>query len=468
MRTIHTLLAASLFLLVAEPLMPVQAQTTPPIQSLRPTKIYPLPGSLDEMPMLNSNSPEKVEGEGILISTLPGQIGDASPFLDYAFKGDFGVFSHHIFQDNVPGQRLLYLGLLASNFSAEPVKVTIRQGASYLSQPEALFRPLPEFERNPAAAIYAGPGDRVATELIAGKSQLQDLVVDIPPYSTRVLASEPINTDVAILTPLKDGTQVGINGRSTLMHLHSDGPVYLSQVAYIAQRQTAGFTPPKLEDYQALLNARKFAGAHEPASQYDPKVPAAGSNFKYGRVVGVSQGLTWKAELWQGTRILERPAPGETVGYPIASTYIKRYATGQNQSAPMLRRYADSAQEAHGNYGLTYEIKIPLHNRTGEFQSYSLALSQPTNPNISSLADMNYTLPPSKVPMFRGSVRLQWTDEYHQQQDQLTHLVLYNGQESAPLEMLTVPPHTNYDLKLSLIYPADATPPQLLTITRVQ
>lgn len=470
MRTLQRLsVTASLFLFAAQPFAPALAQNAMQIQTVKPTRIYPLPGSIDSAPLLNSNSPEVVDAPGILVSTLPAPAGNSSPFLDYAFNGDFGVFSHHIFKDEVPGARLLYLGLLASNFSSKPVKITVKQGASYLSQPDAPFSEMSAFARNPAAAIYAGPGDRVATELISGKMQYKDLEVEIPAYSTGLVNSLPINTDVPILTPTKDGKMIGINGRSTLMHMHSDGPVYLSQVAYVADRKGDGFTAPTLEDYQMLLNQRQFSGKHEPATLYDPATPPAGSSFTYGRVAGVSQGITWQGTLWEGTRILERPAVGETVGYPIASTYLKRFATGQNQSAPMLRRYADTAQEAHANYGLVYNLNIPLHNTTAQFQTYSLGLSQPLNPQAGGkLADMIYMLPPNAQTMFRGTVRLQWDDEFHRHQDLLTHLVLKNGQESAALDLITVPPHVNYDIKLSLLYPADATPPQLLTISRVE
>ncbi|MGV3524414.1 MAG: DUF3370 domain-containing protein [Candidatus Sericytochromatia bacterium] len=450
-------------LLLSTLAVPVWAQTPPapaPLTTVLPMKVFPLPGQLDEQPMLNSNSPEIVQQPGILVSTLPG--GPGTPFLDYAFKGDFGVFTHHIAKDEVPGQRLLYLGLLATNQSNEPVKLTLKEGASYLSQPDALFKPLPAFAPNPRGLLYAGPGDRVATELIAGTAPLQQTVIEIPPRSTQIVYSLPVTTDVAILPP--------INGRSTLMHFNSDKPVYLSHLAYFAAKQGQAFKPPTLEDYRQLLDARTLAGPREQAPpEYNPGDPPLQTGYRYGRVSGVSQGVHWRGRFYDKTTILQRPQVGETAAYPLSAVYLKRWGTAQNQSGDMLRRYPDTAYQSHGNYGVRYELDIPLDNVTPQFQTYALGLSQPSAmEGTPKQASMTYLNPPTKAVMFRGSARLRWQDEYKQSQDRLVHLVLRNGEQTAPIEMVTVPPRTRYDLRLSLIYPADCTPPQLLTLKRVE
>lgn len=480
MRTFQRLIAASLCLIASQAIPAAQAQTSTQVESLQPIKIYPLPGALDNAPMLNSNSPEMVNEPGILVSTLPPERGStaASAFLNYAFEGDFGLFSHHILKDEQPGDRMLYLGLVATNYSGKPVHLNLKEGASFLSQPDAPFKDLPSFVSNPGALMFAGPGDRVASELIAGKSAMMPGTVEVPPCSgdfvnqdttsphkeycpSALIMSHPINTDVAI--------PPSINGRSTLAYFSSDGPVYLTYLAWFAKKEGDRFVPPTLDDYISLIDAGKLAGSHEEATlDYVPGDPPKGV-FKYGRVAGVSQGLTWKGKLWDATRILERPAPGQKVGYPIAAVHVKRYGTGQDQSGTMLRRYMDSPLQSHSNYGVRYELDIPLHNTTGQFQTYSLALNHPANmPASGKSAELQYLFPPNKPVVFRGSVRLRWVDEYNQQQDNLNHLVLRHGQQSAPLAMLTVPPGTKYDLKLSLIYPADATPPQILTIERVE
>lgn len=442
-------------------LMPLAVGAQPTqVESVQRMKVYPLPGQVDALPMLNSNSPEIVQTPGILVSTLPDN--DRSPFLNYAFKGDFGVFSHHIAKDQAPGERLLYIGLLASNLTNQAIKLDFKSGASYLSQPDALFNPLPSFALNPLAQIYAGPGDRVTTELLAGRSPLPPSVVEIPPHSTQIVYSLPVTTDVKILPP--------INGRSTLMYFHSDGPLYLSEIAWQAEKQGGQFIQPTVDDYRQVLNQRQLAGPREQAPpEYDSEAKPSGSGFRYGRVAGVSEGLHWKGELFKKDLVIRRPEPGEKIAYPLSSVYLKRWGTTQNQSAKMLRRYPDTAYQAHGNYGLKYELQIPLHNRSSNFQTYSLGLSHPVSMTGSaSEAEFTYLYPPNKPVMFRGSVRLEWTDEYNQHQDNLVHLVLRHGEETPPLSLITVPPRTDYNLKLSLYYPADSTPPQLLTVGRIE
>lgn len=60
----------------------------------------PLQGTFNSVPVLHSNQPEEVLGEGILVSTLPGwsiaaetnqPLGNAT----YTFNGEFGLHVHH-------------------------------------------------------------------------------------------------------------------------------------------------------------------------------------------------------------------------------------------------------------------------------------------------------------------------------------------------------------------------------------
>src|SRR3989338_221395 len=132
-----------------------------------PLTILPLPGGLDDTLVFNSNSPEIVTEAGITLSTLPAAgAAERAIHQDVAFTGNFSVFSHHIAKDASPGDRLLRLGLLAHNRGDQPINVMVREGASYLSQPEALFKPLEPLIPDPDGQVYAGPGDRVATALL--------------------------------------------------------------------------------------------------------------------------------------------------------------------------------------------------------------------------------------------------------------------------------------------------------------
>jgi hypothetical protein len=49
-------------------------------------------------------------------------------------------------------------------------------------------------------------------------------------------------------------------------------------------------------------------------------------------------------------------------------------------------------------------------------------------------------------------------------QTHYVHLVQRRGQEGTSLLHLTVPAEAKKDLEIDLIYPADATPPQVLTV----
>lgn len=54
-----------------------QATPTPPPQKVvQPQVVRPLPGSLDKIPVFNSNSPELVQTEGILLSTFPQLVNE--------------------------------------------------------------------------------------------------------------------------------------------------------------------------------------------------------------------------------------------------------------------------------------------------------------------------------------------------------------------------------------------------------
>ncbi|MGB2925530.1 MAG: DUF3370 family protein, partial [Limnothrix sp.] len=68
-----------------------------PVEIVRPQEVRPLPGQLDSVPVFNSNSPEKVLSEGILLSTFP-TAGKVNPeaHLDFQFDGRFDLFAHHI------------------------------------------------------------------------------------------------------------------------------------------------------------------------------------------------------------------------------------------------------------------------------------------------------------------------------------------------------------------------------------
>lgn len=91
--TMFSLLLGSSPLVPSGPPFDVNAPATIIVQ---PAEVRSLPGALDTVPLFNSNSPEWVKAEGILLSTLP-PTGKQHPeaHLDYAFQGHFNLFAHH-------------------------------------------------------------------------------------------------------------------------------------------------------------------------------------------------------------------------------------------------------------------------------------------------------------------------------------------------------------------------------------
>lgn len=440
-----------------EPGLPQATPTpVPQVPVELPVRILPLPGKLDQTLVFNSNNPEIVQEPGILLSTMsPTASEDAAVFLDQPFEGDFSVFSHHIAKDATPGEKLLYLGFLATNRTDHEVAVDALAGASYLSQPDAPFKAMEPLLLDPDGVLYAGPGDRIATELLHGRSPIAPTRVTLAPRQTRLLYQWSVPTTVEIGPP--------VNGRTTLMRMHCDGPVSLSEVAYFAPRSPGGgFTVPGADDFMAvLLSAQRAGPAEPPATPYTPGEPLPKGPFRYGRVAGVSQG-----DRWTGTIDVTRlPLPGERVGFPVATAVLNTLGTGQVQSAPMVARYAGTAYQAHGNYGVTYQLRVPLDNRTDTLRTFTLGLSHPARVVGERPASAAvYVDPPDRPVMFRGPVEIEWFDEAGRHQERYVHVVLRHGEALPPLVTLEVPPRTRFDAKVTLLYPADATPPQLLTI----
>jgi hypothetical protein len=441
-----------------EPVAPQPAPTATPKAVAVPLRVYPLPGGLDRTDVFNSNNPEIVEEAGILLSTLPArEPGDASAFLGHAFRGRFALFSHHLTREARPWSRVLYLGLVATNGSDRRVDLQLRRGATYLTQPDAPFVPLPAVTPDPEGRVFAGPGDRTTSELLHDRSPVPPRRFAIAPRQSTLVYS--------LAVPANTGGDHPANGRGTMMEFQSTGPVHLSEVAlFVARGREGTFKPPTLAQYQQVLGQRVLAGRREaPAYFYDPTWPVA-EGFRYGRVAGVTRGDVWKAVLFgDGTPL---PGVGERVGFPIAALYKKRLGTGQVQSAPMIRRYHDAAVQGQGNYGVTYDVTLRLANPDAAPRVYELRLTSPEDVAAEAGAHAaTYLDPPSAQVTFRGAVRLDWPAPGGTQ-TRYVHLVLHQGERVPAFERVAVPPRTTTPVRLRLKYPADATPPQLLTVTR--
>jgi hypothetical protein len=100
------------------PILPLaQATPIPPQEVLQPQEVRPLPGKLDTVPVFNSNSPELVQTEGILLSTFPSE-GKRVPtaHLNFPLQGRFDLFAHHVAKaPSLLNLRSLYLGVILHN-----------------------------------------------------------------------------------------------------------------------------------------------------------------------------------------------------------------------------------------------------------------------------------------------------------------------------------------------------------------
>ncbi|MCG9886319.1 MAG: DUF3370 domain-containing protein [Cyanobacteria bacterium] len=443
----------------------------PPETVRRPQDIRPLAPGLDRIPVFNSNSPELVLRPGILLSSFPPTgLGPGSPpfaapeaHLDFAFRDRFDLFAHHIARADPPEDlRTLYLGVLAGNPGPEPVTVRLLRGASYLSQPDAPFVPMAPWQLNPQGRIFSGPGDRaVATVLRGQRDETLPASVVVPPGGYALLLNAPI--------PVRDLTPP-LNGRSTLLHLQGSAqPIYLASMAQFGGGPD-GDRPPTLADWQTLLASGSLAGPRDRAPS-DPQIPGP---LIYGRVAGIALGSRWTARLTDdqasgvssGDR-LTIPDAGQAISWGISTLAGGTLGTGQIQTAPLLRRYPDTAYAAHGNYGIAYDLTLPLHNPRDRPQTVELRLETPLKfdqPAANQPRGLDFFKTPATATFFRGSVRVRYRSDRGLPQTRYVHLVQTRGSSGDPLVKLTLGPGQNRLVRVELIYPPDATPPQVLTL----
>lgn len=449
------------------------AQVIPKIQEVRP-----LPGRLDNVPVFNSNSPEIIETEGVLLSTFPSR-GKAEPsaHLDYSFEGRFDIFDHHVVRardDN--DTRTRYLGIVVHNPSRKSVTLRFREAASYLSQ-EAPWHSRNDVEFNLAGTQFSGPGSRLMNSILRDRRQpMWPDVVTIPPQTSHLLMNAPL--PVRRLSVATDGSLMAgsellptlpkslsgnrSNARSTLMRLTSDGPVYVASLTMFAPLTDSGERVPSLAEWlQVLTNGQLVTPRDTPPTKPDQQADP----FIYGRVAGVSQGSRWQARLTdRHSSWLNIPAIGEQLSYVISTVDQNTFGTGQVQSAPMLRRYRDTAYRAHGNYGTEYVLTLPLYNSTEQPKTVTLSVQTPIqNENIKNA--LTFLTPHDPQIFFRGTVLFLYKNDQGERRANYIHLVQRRGQVGPALIELTLAPDEERLVEVQFLYPPDATPPQVLTLT---
>ncbi|MBD1930205.1 DUF3370 family protein [Trichocoleus sp. FACHB-90] len=412
---------------------------------VQPMEVRTLPGKLDTVPTFNSNSPELVTTEGILLSTFP-PAGKQVPqaHLNFPFQGRFDIFSHHIARSETQNSTL-YQGIIVQNPGDQPATVEVLQAASYLSTPEAPFIALPDIVENPNGTVYSGPGSRTMNDVLRGvrQSNFPEKLV-IPPGQSAML----MNRAIPVQAPSS-------NGRTTMMRLSSDRAVYVANLAKNSSR------PPTLAEWQKLLDTGSLAGKRDPVpTPLDP--PREPTIFS--RVAGVSQGAQWQAQITDNNSSdLSIPSPGKAISYPLGTLHLITLGTGQIQSAPMLARYSDTAYFAHSNYGVEYNLTFPLNNSTNQPQTVTVSVQTPLK-DEGGKDRLLFLNPRVNQVFFRGTVRVSYTDDNKVEKTRYVHLVQRRGQPGEPLVTLKMPPGEKRQVRVDFLYPPDSTPPQVLTV----
>ncbi|NJL90452.1 MAG: DUF3370 domain-containing protein [Coleofasciculaceae cyanobacterium SM2_1_6] len=469
------------------PLAPLPPLT--PLPSLAPRivtqrhEIRPLPGRLDQVPVLHSNSPEVVFNNGILVSTFP-PVGKRSPqaHLNAALDGRFDIFAHHIARTNTQEfGRPLYLGILLYNPNSRPVIVDVMQAAALFTNPDAPFIDLPSYVDNFAGNIYSGPGSRLSTDILRGVHQTRfPSQIILFPGESRMVMNEPVLIGSAV---------------SALIRLRSNGAVYAATLALQAPivppaelppptpptppRSTNStgnaappprptpppppvYRPPTILEWEDLIRYGSLATPRDltPTPPNRPVITTI-----YGRVAGIAVGSVWQGRLVDqgGRQDLSIPDRGQAFSYVINTLNQGTFGTGQDQSAPMVARYPDTAYRSNGNYGVQYNLSLPLQNMTQQTQAVSILLQTPLKQDEASQG-LQFLEPPSQEVFYRGTIRIAYQDDFGLPRTRSIHVVQNRGQQGQPLITLRMSPGDRRLITVDFIYPPDATPPQVLTI----
>lgn len=383
----------------------------------------PLNGRFNNVPVLHSNQPEEVEGPGILINTSPGfsytsEGNQALRNAEFSFNGAFGMHLHHKYfppnRNSISASQRrseLTLAAILSNPGVRPVHIRFETGAvrnsfeaPYLANNLMGVKPLGPRPWN------TGPGDATAVQMLRGKldNRLTDEIT-IPPRSRLVL----FQTQLPAL---------GI--ANALLKGNSDGPF---QIAVVAAKNPQGEN-----DILAVLDSQRLA----PGRVYLNRIDDIHARRVFSRVGGVALGDTYQASIQHD--LLTQGS----LHVPFTSTDRIHFGTNDVQVNPLAIRMLDSALDNVGTYGVRFSIDLNLRGNG----PYELVMSHP-----SPTGGRNFTA-------FRGSIQIQTSDELRE-----VHVGLRSGQ-SLSLGQIQLRPGLNNPVRVSMVYPADATPGHLLSV----
>jgi hypothetical protein len=414
--TLLSLMAGVTLLMVA---MPGRAY----VDLMAGQRARPLNGTFNRVPVLHSNQPEEVEGPGILINTAPGtawaaENGQPLRNAEFTFQGEFGMHLHHKY---FPPYRAsiraserrteLTLAAILINPGYRPVHIRFENGAvrnsfeaPYLANNLMGVKPLGPRPWN------TGPGDATAVQMLRGK--LDNRLVDeitIPPRSRIVLFQTPLPA-------------LGI--ANALLRGKSDGPFH---IAVVAARN-----PTSDSDLIAVLDSARLA----PGRTYLNQLREIEARQVFSRVGGVALGDTYAASIRHD---LTREG---ALHVPFTSTPRHHFGTRDVQVNPLAVRMLDSAVDNIGTYGVRFNVDLQLQGDG----SYELVMSHPAR-----AGGQPFTA-------FRGSLQIVSPEGLRE-----VHVGLRSGQ-SLSLSSLVLQPGRPQTVRVSMVYPADATPGHLLSV----
>ena len=384
-----------------------------------------LNGTFNNVPVLHSNQPEIVKGPGILVHTAPGSAMAAEnnqPLrnAEFTFNGEFGLHMHHKYypQDSskLGGRRsrgLLTVAAIAINPGSKPVTLEFKRGsvknsfeAPYQSNRLMGVKPLGRRPWN------TGPGDATAVQMLRGELDRKlPQQITIPARSRKVIVSSVL--------PARGIMNGLLRGRS-------DGPFQLAVVAAEETNQE--------QELIAVLDSNRLA----PGRIYLNRLNEIRTGKVFSRVAGVALGDEYKASI-------NHDLSQSALHIPLTSTRKHHFGTRDIQVNQLSTRMIDSALNNIGTYGVRYAVTLNLVGNG----NYQLVMSHPV---VSG-----------KKPFtaFRGSMQIE-----HQNAVKEIHVGLRSG-ESLALTDLNLSQGQDSPVKVTLVYPADATPGHLLSVVPV-
>ena len=204
------------------------------------------------------------------------------------------------------------------------------------------------------------------------------------------------------------------------------------------------------------------------SKEHQPTPRGSKGKIIYSRVSGVQIGSSWRARITDpGSPVLA--APTAPISWPISSLERGTLATNQVQTAELKRFYPGTAWAAHGNYGVEYDLTLPLQNTGSAAVTLQLSLDSPLKGN-STTSLLRFRDDLNGPVMFRGPVQTTGLEDSEgvAKGRQTQHLVLRQGQQGPSLGQLMLQPGEAKQVRVRLVYPADATPPQVITVQPVK